>query len=115
MNRAYHLTPAERWAAADPAEPYGAPSLEDEGFVHLTHTEPELVAAANRHYTADPRPFLVLEIDLDRLTVPWRYDKEPPDTRFPHAYGPLDRAAILAVHRYDRAPDGTFLGIGERR
>ena len=108
-NRAWHLLPAEAWAAAPADAPFAAASLADEGFVHLTHLGSDLVDVGNAFYRDDPRPYLVLSVDLDRLTVPWRYDG---DARFPHVYGPLDRAAILAVHAYDRAPDGSFVGIG---
>jgi len=108
-NHAWHLLPSEAWAAAPADAPFAAASLADEGFVHLTHLGSDLVDVGNAFYRDDPRPYLVLSVDLDRLTVPWRYDG---DARFPHVYGPLDRAAILAVHAYDRAPDGSFVGIG---
>jgi uncharacterized protein (DUF952 family) len=105
---AFHLTPAERWSSAPTDAPYAPASLGSEGFVHLTHTEDELLAAGDRHYTADDRPYVALVIDLDRLTVPWRYDG---DARFPHAYGPLDRAAILEVRAVRRGDDGTFAAL----
>jgi uncharacterized protein (DUF952 family) len=105
---AFHLTPTERWSSAPTDAPYTPDSLASEGFVHLTHAEDELLAAGDRHYTADPRPYVALVIDLDRLTVPWRYDG---DARFPHAYGPLDRAAILEVRTVRRSADGTFAAL----
>ena len=109
--RAYHLVPADGWAESPLDRPYAAPSLETEGFVHLTHDPDELMAAGNRHYTADSRPYLALAIDLDRLTVPWRYDG---DERFPHAYGPLDRAAVDDVLTVVRDADGTFRTVAPR-
>jgi uncharacterized protein (DUF952 family) len=66
-----------------------------------------MVDTANRFYAADPRPFVVLTLDLDALSVPWRYDD--PEQRFPHVYGPLDPAAVIAVTRIARTADGTFL------
>jgi uncharacterized protein (DUF952 family) len=57
---------------------------------------------------ATERPMLVLTIDLDRLTAAWRADG---DERYPHVYGPIDRAAIIDVRAIARTADGTFLPI----
>ena len=109
---AYHLTPAEIWTASAPPAPFGPDSLGTEGFVHLTHAEDELLAAGDRYYRDDPRPYVALLVDLDRLTVPWRYDGDP---RFPHAYGPLDRDAIVGIHEVRRDADGRFRALGPAR
>jgi uncharacterized protein (DUF952 family) len=103
----FHLTPAEWWAAADPGEPLTAPSLATEGFIHCTAGAEEMVATANRHYAADPRPFVVLTLDLDRLTSPWRIEDER--GVYPHVFGPIDRAAIVSVVPAPRDADGRFL------
>lgn len=110
--QALHLTPAETWAAAPADRPFAPASLETEGFVHLTHTETELLAAGDRHLRMDPRPYVALLVDLGRLTVPWRYDG---DDRFPHAYGPLDRGAITEVRGVRRDADGTFRSLDAPR
>jgi len=109
MATTYYLVPAERWAASDLTRPYVAPSLEGEGFIHCTDGEAGIVASANRFYVAEPGPFVVLTVELDRLEAPWRYDD--PDRRFPHVYGPIDQAAIVDVRRIRRAPDGRFLAF----
>jgi uncharacterized protein (DUF952 family) len=103
----FHLTPADWWAAADPAAALTAPSLETEGFIHCTTGADEMVATANRHYRDDPRAFVVLTIDLGRLTVPVRLDD--PARIYPHVFGPLDRAAIVGVGPMPRDANGTFL------
>lgn len=109
MRPTFHLTPAERWATADPDAPYTGPSLADEGFIHCTDGEGELLATANRHYRDDPRRFLALTIDLDVVTAAWRAD----DARaiYPHVFGPIDRAAIQGVATLRRDPDGRFTGF----
>ncbi|HET7702156.1 MAG TPA: DUF952 domain-containing protein [Candidatus Limnocylindrales bacterium] len=107
MRPSYHLTPCDWWASADPAEPLGAPSLADEGFIHCTDGAANMVATANRHYAADPRAFLVVTLDLDRVTSPWEVADE--GAIYPHVFGPIDRSAILDVRPAPRAPDGTFL------
>ncbi len=106
MPRTYHLVPADVWAAADPGRPYAAASLADEGFVHCTDGAAELVVTANRLLIDDPRAYLVLTLELDRVGSPWRYDD--PGRPYPHVYGPIERAAVVAVSPIERAPDGRF-------
>jgi uncharacterized protein (DUF952 family) len=106
----YHLTPADVWAALDPSSPVTAASLAAEGFIHCTTGADEMVATANRHYRTDRRAFVVLTVDLDRVDAPWRYDTaDPTDTRYPHVYGEIPRAAVLAARPMPRAADGAFL------
>lgn len=112
MRRTFHLAPLEAWHATDPTAPYRATSLADEGFIHCTDGELELIATANRHYRADDRPFLVVELDLDLVGSPWTV--EDAGGIYPHVFGPIDRAAILEVRALERAPDGAFTAFGPR-
>jgi len=66
-----------------------------------------MIATANRHYASDPREFVILTVDLERMTSPWRV--EDPGRIYPHIFGPIDRAAIVAVVDAPRSADGTFL------
>jgi uncharacterized protein (DUF952 family) len=109
MRPTYHLVPDEIWVAASGAEPYAAASLATEGFVHCTDGVAPLGVTFDRYYAADARPFLALTLDLDALAVPWRYDV--PDSPYPHIYGPIARAAIIAIERVRRSPDGRFAGL----
>jgi uncharacterized protein (DUF952 family) len=106
----FHMTPADWWAASDPAAPLTAPSSADEGFIHCTTGADEMVATANRHYRLDRRDFVVLTLDLDRITSPVRVDD--PGGIYPHVFGPIDRAAIVGVRPMPRAADGMFLPFG---
>jgi uncharacterized protein (DUF952 family) len=38
---------------------------------------------------------------------------EDDERRYPHIYGPLERHAVRLVNRIERAPDGTFVAVGE--
>lgn len=105
--RAYHLVPDAEWNAG-PDTPYLPAAYPQDGFTHLTHTANDLRTVANTFYRTDPRPYLAVLIDLDRVTAPWRYDG---DARFPHLYGPLNRDAVLSVQPAPRLPDGTFLPL----
>ena len=105
---AYHLVPAASWDAAPDDRPFRPASLDREGFVHLTHRLVDLVEVANALYRDPPGPHLVLTVALDRLRAPWRYDG---DERYPHVYGPLDRAAITEVRPIPRDTTGAFIGF----
>ena len=103
----YHLTPLEWWEREPANAPLTAPSLADEGFIHCTDGAAAMVATANRHYRHDPRPFVILTLDLERVGSPWRADD--PAGIYPHIDGPIERAAIVAVIPAARDGDGRFL------
>ena len=103
----YHLTPRAWWEAADPDAPLRAPTLATEGFIHCTDDAVEMVATANRHYSSDPGEFVILTIDLDRISSAWRVAN--PGGVYPHVFGPIDRPAILKVVPAPRDPNGGFL------
>ena len=106
MRETFHLVPEAVWAVADPDVPYGAGSLADEGFIHCTDGADALAVTFDRFYATDPRAFLALTLDLDALDVPWRYDVA--GSPYPHIYGPIPRAAVLAISRVERGGDGLF-------
>jgi uncharacterized protein (DUF952 family) len=106
----YHLVAAPSWQACDPREAYLPEAFADEGFIHCTDGEAEMMAVANRYYAGDSRRFLVLLIRKARLRSPWRYDDA--GRLYPHVYGPLNRDAIAGVYEVQRAEDGRFTGLG---
>jgi uncharacterized protein (DUF952 family) len=105
----YHLTPRAWWEAADHGAPLRAPSLDVEGFIHCTDGAAEMVATANRHYATDPGEFVILTVDLDRISTVWRV--EDPSGIYPHVFGPIDRAAIVRVVPAPRDAAGVFLAF----
>ncbi len=109
--RTLHLVPEPLWRLTGQGDFYQPEGFEDEGFIHTTHDPQVLVEVANRYYRDDPRPYLVLEIELARVAEPVRYD----DTlcQYPHVYGPLNTSSIVAVRRINRREDGTFFEISE--
>jgi uncharacterized protein (DUF952 family) len=109
MRPTYHLIPASLWAEANPDAPLTRDSLADEGFIHCTDGADALIATANRHYRDDPRDFVALSLDLDRVSSPWRYDDS--GKPYPHIYGPIDRSAILGATEVRRDAAGTFLAL----
>jgi uncharacterized protein (DUF952 family) len=91
-----------------PGEPYRAASLETEGFVHCSDFG-TVHLPANRLF-AGRTDLVLLEIDPAGLDVPVRWEPgvpAPPDgVWFPHVYGPIAPAAVVAVHEFPAADDG---------
>ncbi len=109
----FHMLAAERWAVWRDGPPnalYEPEGFAADGFVHCTDGAGQTVATANRHYRSDPRPFVVLELDLGAVGAPWRY--EDANRRYPHIYGPLRRACVRSVAPLLRAADGSFTAFG---
>ncbi len=112
-----HLVSRAEFEATPVDQPFLAAHYADDGFIHCTGTWDVLNHVANAVYRTESGEFLVLEVDTERVTAPVRF--EPPDPPpppghplaghlFPHIYGPIDRAAIVAIRPAPRAPDGTF-------
>jgi uncharacterized protein (DUF952 family) len=70
-----------------------------------------VIDVGNRYYRDDPRPYLVLEVDLTQVAAPVKYEDD--ERRFPHIHGPLKRRAVRRICRIERAADGTFVAIGK--
>ncbi len=105
-----HLVPEPAWHKQAAGDTYVPERFAEEGFVHTTLGEETLLEVANRYYRDDPRPYLVLDVDLDRLAAPVRFDEAGPS--YPHVYGPIETTAVVRVRRADRDPAGAFVGIG---
>lgn len=100
---------AEDWPDVEFGRRYRPPSLETEGFIHCTDGRDRVIETANRYYADDPRPYLLVTLDLQRVSSEWRYDD--PERVYPHIYGPLEMDAVRAVERLRRDEDGRFLDI----
>jgi uncharacterized protein (DUF952 family) len=107
----YHLVPSEWWQAQHDEPSYLPERFADEGFIHCTDTLEEIIAVGNRYYTADSRPFLLLDIDCAAVEAPIVY--EDPNRIFPHIYGPLEVDAVTRVRLVVRDERGCFLSIGD--
>ncbi|NJN18242.1 MAG: DUF952 domain-containing protein [Oscillochloris sp.] len=100
----YHIAEHAVWAAT--AESYRPPSLEREGFIHLS-TNKQVLRTAARFYCGRT-DLLLLAVDPGALQAEMRYEEAEPGEFFPHLYGPLNLDAIVAVLEFQPEPDGTF-------
>jgi uncharacterized protein (DUF952 family) len=106
-----HLVPEDVWLTQKDGARYLPNGFSSEGFIHCTHGDDSVIEVGNRYYRDDPRPYLVLEVDLEQVVAPVIYEDD--ERRFPHIYGPLERRAIRRVSRIERTADGTFIAIGQ--
>lgn len=110
-------------------ELYYPPTYEQDGFIHATKDPPMLLSVANHFYKDSPldEEWVVLCIDVDRLTSPVTYeapapvgDKETTTFQkdadavvvFPHIYGGINPSAVTKMMPMVRdTQDGTFVRI----
>ena len=97
----FHVALLSDWEAAEQSGHYRVStlgrSLEDEGFLHASfaHQWPGVLKA---YYAGVDEPLVLLEVDPVLLDVPVVVETpEDADQAFPHLYGPLPVAAVVAV------------------
>ncbi len=97
MTTIYHIISRSSWEQAQREGIYRAPSLEKEGFIHLSNAE-QVVRVANAFYSGQ-NDLLLLLVDPAKVTAEVRYEApaEMPESgeRFPHIYGALNLDAVL--------------------
>jgi uncharacterized protein (DUF952 family) len=118
-----HLMPLAEWQGLGPADPVTNPSLTSDGFIHCTDDSSVMLQVANAFYASLPGEFVVVHIDVDRLTAACVWEApahiagggESFAPQFPHVYGPIDRAAVVGVQPVRRDAKGAFVGYDETR
>ena len=106
----YHLSTPAEWDEAQAAGDYTSSSrdrtLADEGFIHCSRAD-QVAGVLGRFYV-DAGPLLLLAVDTELLTAPWQDDEIAPGVFFPHVYGPINLAAVVAVTPLVPAADGSY-------
>jgi uncharacterized protein (DUF952 family) len=106
----YHFCPRSTWAEAQLSGEYAADTLATEGFIHCSPAD--LVLLPANALARGQTGLVLLELDPDRLPEPPRYEpgdpSDPASPLFPHVYGPIPVAAVVAVHDFPPGPDGSF-------
>jgi uncharacterized protein (DUF952 family) len=99
--RLYHLALRRDWEAAQEAGEYRVSTrgrtLAQEGFLHASYAH-QWQGVRDAYYADVTEPLVLLEVDPARLDVP--VVEEAPAggaEAFPHVYGPLPVAAVVAV------------------
>lgn len=102
-----HITTAAEWDAARGAGEYRAPSLETEGFIHLS-TPAQLLVPANERY-AGRSDLVILLIDPSRLGSRLVFeDSYRTGVAFPHVYGAIEIEAVTGTVAFPCRDDGSF-------
>jgi uncharacterized protein (DUF952 family) len=112
-----HLTPRTQWETAQTAGYQAAESLETQGFIHCS-TAAQVVKVANKHYRSQNAELVLLCIDTNKLTSPYKF--EPPinpktgeyeataDEEYPHIYGTINLDSVVQVVDFPANADGLF-------
>jgi len=90
----FHITTREAWDAAKRTGEYRAPSLETEGFIHLSTGE-QWPRTARRFFLGQSG-LVLLCLEDSLLDAPVRFEPVHGEA-FPHLYGPLATRAVLEV------------------
>lgn len=96
----FHFAARRDWAEAQSEDVYRTASLAQEGFIHCA-TRTQIPGVIQRHLRG--RTDLVrLTLDATKLE-PWlRYEwSEASRDEYPHVYGPIPMAAVIAVELFD--------------
>jgi uncharacterized protein (DUF952 family) len=105
-----HLCTTDEWESAKEVGERRPPSLDGQGFVHLSGPE-QVHLPANRLY-AGRGDMVLLRLDPNLLGAPVRWEpgvpSDPGAMTFPHLYGPLPVAAVTSVTPYLPDAGGRF-------
>ena len=103
----YHLARRSEWEEAEATGPYRAGSLAQEGFIHCSRDEEQMLGVANRLF-AGMEDVLVLDVETDRLTSPVKHEPSRSGEIYPHIYGPINVVAVVGVRPLIADAQGRF-------
>ncbi|MFC9896362.1 DUF952 domain-containing protein [Nocardia sp. NPDC127579] len=105
-----HICDLNDWSNARQIGEYRPDSLDEAGFIHLSAPR-QAHLPANRLYRGE-RNLVLLRIDPDLVAAEIKWEPgvpgDPESMLFPHLYGPLPVAAVVAVEEFRPGPDGSF-------
>jgi len=114
----FHICSREDAAQVHAPGGYRPPSLESEGFIHLSLAHQ--VPGVRAKFYAGQTGLVLLVIDATRLTSELRFEPpaavhghEPPasgDELFPHLYGALNHEAVVEWRDLDSSPVAPLRG-----
>lgn len=107
-----HIALPDDWSDARSSGEYRVStrnrSVDDEGFIHCSYPR-QLEGVANRYYH-DVSEVIILHLDPELLDADVRDEPPAPDSDelFPHVYGPIPAAAVVATTWWERDDDGLW-------
>ncbi len=109
----FHICSDDEWQRARVAGRYAPEALAADGFVHCS--DPGTVHLPANHLYAGRTDLVLLQIDPSRLTAPVRWEPGSADDAagpwFPHIYGVVEVAAVVAVHPFRPNSGGGFTPV----
>jgi uncharacterized protein (DUF952 family) len=104
----YHICKRDEWDAAQRAGRYeGSSQDKADGFIHFSGAE-QVAASAARH-RAGQSGLVLLAVDAATLGAALKWEPSRGGALFPHLYGALPVAAVIAVHDLPLGPDGAHV------
>lgn len=104
----YHITTSLEWNVAQQRGVYTTESLAVLGFIHCSHRD-QVLPTVDIYFTGQD-DLLILCIDPAQLTAPLREDEAPArHENFPHIYGALNLAAVVAALPLTLNGEGKFV------
>ena len=101
----YKICPRALWREAEAAGRFtGAPIDHHDGFIHFS-TADQSVETAARHF-AGQSDLVLVSVEADALGAALRYEPSRGGDLFPHLYGDLPLAAVVAVEELPLGEDG---------
>lgn len=106
IDEIYIISSTSDWQISQTRGTHITPSLESEGFIHCS-TREHILWAANKHYSGKP-DLLLIAIDPQKITAPWRFDGIKNIGNFPHIYGELNVDAAIRLQPFGQDESGMF-------
>ena len=92
----FHVTDKESWDKAMLNDSYINPSLELEGFIHMS-TQNQVAGVLERYFK-NRTNLLLLHVDEQLVKAEIRYELSPSlQEEFPHIYGAINLDAVVNV------------------
>ena len=105
MTIIYHLTSRDAWTAAQSAGEYEAPSLAEEGFIHCSADEAQMLRVAGRLYSGITG-LQGLDVDTSKLKAEVKREPSRSGEIYPHIYGRINLDAVVRVRDLALDADG---------
>ena len=103
----YHLAGRAEWEAGAASPDYRAGSLAEEGFIHCSEDEAQLLRVANRLFNGRT-DLVVLDLNVDALISLLKREPSRSGEIYPHIYGPINTDAVVRVRHLVPDADGIF-------